>query len=111
MWSRQTSCVSPKYRWAGLPRRCHRFDQFTGQITWHEGRPLSAQDQTQIPRRIAYLIVTDGGEPYAVLKHRGRLDKLWEGNAAYRHAPAVEAIRFPPEETMSLHPLACPSSC
>jgi hypothetical protein len=48
MCSRQTSCVSPKCRWADLPRRCHRFDQFTAQITSHEGRPLSAQDQMQI---------------------------------------------------------------
>jgi hypothetical protein len=33
-----------------------------------------------------------------------------QGNAAGRHAPAVEAIRFPSKETMTPLPLACPTS-
>jgi hypothetical protein len=45
------------------------------------------------------LIVTDGGK--AVQAHGIRLGQLWQGNAARRDAPALEAIPASPKEMLA----------
>jgi hypothetical protein len=61
-------------------------------------------DTAPIDQDVA-LIVTDGGGPWELHSpfqaDRGRLGQLWQGDAACRHALAVEAILCPPKETMT----------
>ena len=62
------------------------------------------------------LIVTDGGEPYAVLKPFKLTAAGWvssgKGTPLAAHAAAVEAIRCPPNETMNAgHAMSAFVSC